>query len=328
MSSLFCNICNISFSQKYNYSRHLKTKKHIENVKKSSVCNTNVTQCNTNVTQCNTNVTQSVTQCNTNVTQHNNFKYICKYCNNSFKSHSSYYRHMKHYCKNKQQELIPYFKDKQELIEYVKKELSNEFLVPAIPSDLNNCNKDITNNSHYNTNTNTNINNTLNSTTLNNNSMNNNSVTNSVNNNITINAFGHEDLTFLKEEDILNVLSQMRNGVPELVRIIHRQENNRNFFIKNSKKNIGVYLGENNELRHIDTDLMISQLVKVNMDRYSEYFSEYKNKMEQELIEKIDNVIATNMNDDNQYLYNHKVTNTALDYSQANKKALRKIQNI
>lgn len=50
-----------------------------------------VTQSNTKVTQSNIKVTQQVTQ-----------EYICEFCNKKFKYSNSYYRHLKHYCKNKQ----------------------------------------------------------------------------------------------------------------------------------------------------------------------------------------------------------------------------------
>lgn len=325
-----CKICNFITSLKSNYSRHLKTNKHMSNIGNIGVKSNEVSQSITKVSQeekiginkYHKSITRGITEVSQSITNQNN-EYSCNVCNKKFTKKNNLYRHKKHFCNNNINDL-PFFKDKQELVEYVKKELIEEF--STLQSDDNQIiNIENKENGNSNKCTNSNSNNSINSNNINsNNTLNNN---NNINNNITINAFGHEDLTFLKEEDILNVLSQMRNGIPELVRIIHRQENNRNFFIKNFNNNLAVYLNENNELKHIGLEYIISSLINSNIVRYTDYFTEYKDKMSDEMNKKIEHIIDTNMNEDNQYLYKVKVKNTILDYSDENKKALKKIKS-
>jgi hypothetical protein len=331
----FCEYCNFNSKLKGDYSRHLKTKKHMSNTTNNSVNSNEVSQSITKVSQegkiginkYHKSITRGITEVSQSITNQNN-EHFCNVCNKKFTKKNNLYRHKKHFCNNNINDL-PFFKDKQELVEYVKKELMEEF--STLQSDDNQIiNIENKENSNSNSNNNSNNNNNSNSNNINsNNTLNNNNISNNnnINNNITINAFGHEDLTFLKEEDILNVLSQMRNGIPELVRIVHKQENNRNFFIKNFNNNLAVYLNENNELKHIDLEYIISSLINSNIVRYTDYFIEYKDKMSDEMNKKIEQIIDTNMNEDNQYLYKVKVKNTILDYSDANKKALKKIKS-
>ena len=65
---------------------------------KEDICDINNKNYNTEYD----NKTFSVTQSNTKVTQNVEQKnYVCEFCGKDFKHSNSYYRHLKHYCKNK-----------------------------------------------------------------------------------------------------------------------------------------------------------------------------------------------------------------------------------
>ena len=76
-----CSICNYNTSIKCNYSKHLKTKKHKNNIL--------TTQTHTNTT----NIT------NTTNTPHT-ANIVCEYCNKVFSRTDSLNRHIKSFCKN------------------------------------------------------------------------------------------------------------------------------------------------------------------------------------------------------------------------------------
>lgn len=136
-----CDICNYTTIRKNQYQRHLNTKKHHKNAilsgnecsinegKKKALlrcpfCNNtfstntlfaqhlhdnHLTELNSVKTQngniyCKNNINElkNITQSNTIVTQNEPTKnYVCEFCNKDFKHSNSYYRHLKHYCKNK-----------------------------------------------------------------------------------------------------------------------------------------------------------------------------------------------------------------------------------
>ena len=140
-----CDICNYTTIRKNQYQRHLNTKKHNRNMilsgeecslndgqkvlLKCPFCNdtfntntmfaqhlhdnhlmelNSVNPQNKNICfENNINELKTVTQSNTIVTQNEPTKnYVCEFCNKDFKHSNSYYRHLKHYCKNKKENNI------------------------------------------------------------------------------------------------------------------------------------------------------------------------------------------------------------------------------
>ena len=108
-----CKICSYTTQSNSNYHKHLKTRKHINKNVDMNYYGKEINTVNVDAT----NVQHIATSDNTN----NNFTthfvekdiFLCKYCNKEFNKHQSYYRHMKHYCKNNK-----HAPDKRNLNEY------------------------------------------------------------------------------------------------------------------------------------------------------------------------------------------------------------------
>jgi hypothetical protein len=106
MDKFNCKPCGFSTNDKTNYSRHLKTKKHLR-----FGCNPNATQMQPNATQMQPNATQmqpNATQMQPNATQMQpnttKPKHICKYCNKEFTLRQGVERHIKNSCKKNNDE--------------------------------------------------------------------------------------------------------------------------------------------------------------------------------------------------------------------------------
>ena len=140
-----CDICDYSTIRKNQYYRHLSTKKHnkklfssnntyLNSNKKTEIlkcpfCSQIFTENNIMAQHLHDfhiddlsllsketnkslfvdnyhNELKQVTQSNTKVTQNVSNKYVCEFCNKNFKHSNSYYRHLKHYCKNRKNDNI------------------------------------------------------------------------------------------------------------------------------------------------------------------------------------------------------------------------------
>ena len=84
-----CELCNVLTNLKSNYNRHLKTSKHINNVKENSSENENSQIVYTKYTQSIHKYTQSI----------HKSTHFCDLCNKEFSSKQSMYRHKRLYCK-------------------------------------------------------------------------------------------------------------------------------------------------------------------------------------------------------------------------------------
>ena len=81
----FCDTCNYRTSDKSNYNRHCKSKKHFRNVSR------NVANNSQNVAKCKPDVSRNVTEC-----KPGDFNALeCSYCGYIFKQRQSLYRHRK-----------------------------------------------------------------------------------------------------------------------------------------------------------------------------------------------------------------------------------------
>ena len=116
MVSYTCIECNFSTNKTTNYHRHLNTNKHLRNEshnkkKQKKDKEKNIDQGiivkhiydddnSFSINDSETIMQHNATQCNTK--KENCF--LCKYCNKEFSKHQSYYRHMKHYCKNNKED--------------------------------------------------------------------------------------------------------------------------------------------------------------------------------------------------------------------------------
>ena len=144
-----------------------------------------------------------------------------------------------------------------------------------------------------------NNNNNNSSNTTNNNTINNNLVNSTINNyttnnkiNINLNAFGKENISSIKEENILEILNKAYAGFPLILKQLHFNiEENRNIYQPNlNKPFIKYYNGKRWESDKFDS---ISQMIFNNVSRTLEdWFEEYQTKLhekKQELINKFIN---------------------------------------
>ena len=267
-----CNLCNFNSKIKSHYERHLNTNKH---KKKISECDNNLPQ----LTSINLNLPQ-LTSINLNDKNKDEVKCVkCKYCNNQV-SYKNLRRHYRTTCIE-----IPK-KDKENLIDkYNNHKKTTKTL--ALINNKNNTIKTINtnNNNSYNT-THTNSHNTTN---------------NNIQNNITlkINPLGKEDISFLTEKDKLKILSKRYMGVPELIKMIHDNPSNHNFYLPNVNKKVMAYLNGENKLEYEHYNLICNQIVDDNIERFDKFFNELGDKLNNTIKPKVDKVVEDNNSSSN-----------------------------
>lgn len=281
-----CSICNFISKSKYNYKRHLETNKHKKNKNEREQKEPRITTYNHVKPRITTEpkneqlYTQKSTQkrappkMNKKHTDKNVI--FCEYCNKNC-SKKMFKRHLREYCiyipENKRRSLIEkYNNDKRN---------KNKQLV-------------IQNNENVITNQST-INNTINHNNFN---INNGNI---INNNITfkINPLGKEDLSFLTNEDKMQILQQQFMGVPELIKKIHTHPSNMNFYLPNVNKKIIAYLNEEDKLEYDNYNNICKQIIDDNIDRFDEIFNEIGNDLNKSIKSKIKKVIDINSNNKN-----------------------------
>jgi len=269
-----CLICDFKTKIKTHYKRHCETNKHKKNEIEATKNLHQFTSNYINLHQ----FTSIQNPDNNNISNNfinelNNNKIKCEFCNfDIIKNNMS--RHQRTTCKK-----IPNYKRKELVDKYNNHKSSKKQLV------INNNNTSINNTNSHNT---TNI-------------QNNNIQNNNIQNNITvkINPLGQEDISFLTEEDKLNILAKRFIGVPELIKLIHNNQNNKIYYMPNVNKRIIAYLNKDNELEYDDYDIIIRKLIDDNKDRFDEFFYELRDKINSKIIDKVSDVVLEHDNNEN-----------------------------
>jgi hypothetical protein len=200
-------------------------------------------------------------------------KYICEYCNITFKHLRSIYRHKNELrCKKMPKDEINNILNKR-----------NNKTIVLIKSDPNTLNEYKSNN--FSTINNGVINNTLNNT---NNTQNITNITNKIE--LKINPMGKEDISFLTKEDKLRILNRMYNCIPELVKTIHNHPENRNFFLPNTNKNIIACVNNQNEIEYNDYNDVCQQILQDNVERLDELFTELETEVNESIKDRLEKV--------------------------------------
>jgi hypothetical protein len=306
-----CKYCNFNSKLKGDYSRHLKTKKHMRNVCESGVGIQQVSNRYPIGIQEVSNkypigIQEVSSKYPVTVKSSKTHPFVCNLCNTQFTKKNNLYRHQKNRCKNNISQL-------NSDIETAKKELMKEYkLVPIKDYD-----KNVINNSNNNNNNNNNTTNNI--TNINNN----NNITN--NNIFQINTFGNEDMSFLTEKDKIEILECKRNGVLELVKRVYSQDNNKNFYVKNYRDKLAIVITEDNKIKHMDLDDLSSRIAYKNSIHMNNFYEEVKDKIDTNLTKVVSDTVCTNLTPENQDIYTDRIKFIILDNSDENKKFISKM---
>ena len=93
MTIFNCNICNYTTSKSSNYTKHIKTKKHLSNVNSHSIDNHMSASYEYLQIPANTCKYLQTTECNLNSNNLIDTSTICSYCNTSFNSNKNMFNH-------------------------------------------------------------------------------------------------------------------------------------------------------------------------------------------------------------------------------------------
>lgn len=267
-----CELCNFSSKSKYNYERHLETNKHKKAIIERKKNLHQLTSININLHQLTSidindkNKKEKIKIIENKIIEKTkkNVKTKCKYCNSDVIK-NNLRRHYRTTCLK-----IP--KSDKELIidKYNNHKKRKNY-------ELVNYNK---------------VDNKRNITNI----MNNNNITNNIqqNFNIRINPLGKEDLSFLTDNDKISILMKRYMGVPELIKKIHNNPCNHNFFLPNVNKKIMAYLNKDNKLEYDNYHEVCDQIVEDNIQRFDEIFNEIGNKLNSNIKSRVNKVVQDN----------------------------------
>ena len=231
MENLKCHFCNYVPKTKYNYFRHLKSKKHLINsgeldlesyletemFENEHKMNKNEHKCQKNEHKMNTNEHKM------NTNEHNT--HFCEYCFKTFKSKPSLVRHMKKFCKVKKEVDLEKEQDKKE-IESLKSQVNR--LIDKVGNKVNN----------YTINGGVNKNNTL---EIKNNNNHNVQTQNIESQNIQLNNFGKENLGMLTDDVKKQMIKGPYGMFPKMMELIYFNDKfpeNKNIKLLNRKDDV------------------------------------------------------------------------------------------
>ena len=211
-----CDVCDYHTNLKTNLTRHLSSKKHEKNMKKSIT--------NDSLIHENDHNDHKMTTNDHKMTTNDHCFFECDYCSNKFSTKAHKRRHELHYCvKANEKELVKQFKNEKKLLEK-NHEKEKKKMYKQIETLLEKVGDTITNNN--------------NNTTNNNNTYNNQT-------NIILNNYGNEDLSHITNEMLNNLIKgpcEMINNLTKLIHFNGQKPENMNIYIPNKKqKYIKVY---------------------------------------------------------------------------------------
>jgi len=254
-----CDKCNVITENNYDFQKHLKTKKHLRNMGELD----------------NNEINQKTTENNIKTTENNPSDTIsedmfeCDFCNATFKHMQSKYRHQSNNCKVKKSQIAIIEEMKNEMKEQEARHSEKMFEQEARHSEeMRELRMELMKITEIAL---------LSKPSGGNRNCNN--VTN--NNNIIINAYGKEDISFLKDKDFLEMLNSSGTSVQTLVKKIHfnaEHPENKNVKITNKKQPYAkVYNGDKWLLK--DKKETISDLVEDKMNILDGKFEELQDDM-------------------------------------------------
>ena len=266
MPNYICECCKFSTILKSNYTNHMKTKKHSDNIQiRPNINYSNISESTESQPKVNIESTNSQPLVN----QKSISPFVCKYCEHKFKFKQSMYKHIKYSCtKNKTEDLTELVRLLNLQLEHKDKQLETQSKQIEKLMDKLEINT-------YNTNSNnTTINNVVNVNLLN---------------------YDDTDTSHLTDKDYEKCIKQVYNCVMKMIEKVHfnpEKPENMNLYISNIKSNhMMMYkdnkwlLVNNKELESIyaDKDNLINTWIEVNKIK------------DQELLEKFNK--CTNMDE-------------------------------
>lgn len=265
MSNYFCNCCNYDAKVKSSFDKHMRTKKHQNNVAKISQ---NLAKISQNLAEISPNLAENFHNSDKIEPNHpqnltdfqnplkNNPKiFQCKYCDKNFKHHSSLSKHVKYTCKKNKDEdlkelarlLNETIKDKDSQLHKMQKHI--ERLTNKL--QMQNINNNIT---QYNL---TNV------------------------NNVFLLDYSKTDYSHLTERDYITCIKDCNHCIKTLIEKVHFNKDkpeNMNIYISSIKGNYVMVYKDNrwqiqNKKEHIDDLYNYNEVVLENW--YDDYKETY-----------------------------------------------------
>ena len=243
MKKFTCETCNFHTNHKPNFTRHLKTKKHMESTKSQHLVNQKST-----FSQPKVNLLQDTT-----ITS-----FQCHYCNKHFKFKQSMYKHIKYTCKkNKDEdfkELARLLNEKDKQIEKKDKQIEKMQLTMQKQIDKLTQKLQIQNVVHGDVNNQNNI--------------------------YNIQLLNHKDTDYshLTPKDYMRCIKDCNHCVKSLIEKVHFNEikpENMNIYISNIKGNYAmIYTG--NQWQIVNKKEQIDDLYEYNEVVLETWYDDYK----------------------------------------------------
>jgi len=309
MPNYNCNICGFSTKIKTNYLQHLKTKKHIKNVKNYGIVFADSLQnppkpsknppkpSDFGGKKC-TNIFERTISKNINPYIFSKLKntepeiFYCKYCSKSFSRQDNLKRHMDYRCKEKHKmsnESI--FKDLYEK-EVKEKELFMEEHKKHVEKLLDKVGYTTINNNCNNTRTTTQTNNQT---------------------NVQLNNYGQENLEMLTDKYMRKMIIYPYTAIPKMIKKIHFNDKfpeNRNIRMLNKKDN-KLQIRNNNKWEYVNKKETLESLINDKNYQLDRYYEENRDSFEHKYQNRFDGFQGKIMHDD-KVLNKHINTDTEL----------------
>lgn len=237
MTVFSCSLCSFSSNLIGDYKRHIKTNKHLKNLKAHQTYNkTSVSSFNLNLPH-STSIDLNLPQYDNNIHNNsNNDNIVCKYCNKDI-SDKNKKRHYMTACLE-----IP-DKMKNRLIEKHNSNLKTINKLEPVPS----------NNNKYNI--------------INNNNINNNNITNT---NLNVNPLGQESLDHISTERMEAIIKSNTNLMKMFYESLIENVDNSNSYIDN-RNNIAFYTDDKKNVKIERLRKFLNRFCELCMNRIRDY---------------------------------------------------------
>ena len=257
MPEYSCKCCNFNSQYKNDYHRHLRTNKHLNNLRNNTIYldknllgkkKPNMNQNEPKMIQKEPKMNQKEPKMNQNEPA-NLEDFNCQYCNKSFNTEPSKRRHELHRCKENPDIILKNgrrinIKNKKKLVKLIE----NLFDKHAGSGNGSNNNIGSINNNSHNT--------------------------NNTNNTIILNNYGEEDMSHITDKMKMNMIKLPFNSIQKMIEQVHfskKKPENRNIEIPNKKQKI-IKLYKNNKWAYKDSTEIIGDMINTNYDRIEDYY--------------------------------------------------------